>query len=37
VPSAKVVELRHANLYIFLSNQAELVREIGMFLKDYIE
>ena len=32
VPSARVVILPHANHYIFISNEAEVLREIRAFL-----
>jgi pimeloyl-ACP methyl ester carboxylesterase len=32
VPSAHVVRLPHANHYLFLSNEADVLREIGIFL-----
>jgi non-heme chloroperoxidase len=34
VPSARVVELSNANFYIFLSNEADLMRELPKFLKE---
>jgi non-heme chloroperoxidase len=33
VPSARVVELANANFYIFLSNEADLMRELPAFVK----
>lgn len=32
VPSARVVRLPHANHYVFLSNEADVLREINIFL-----
>ena len=34
VPGARIVELPGANFYIFLSNEAELVREINSFMAE---
>ena len=31
VPTARVVELSHANLYMFLSNEADVLREVRAF------
>jgi non-heme chloroperoxidase len=33
VPSARIVELSNANFYIFLSNEADLLRELETFVK----
>lgn len=33
VPSARVVELSNANFYVFLSNEADLLRELPTFVK----
>jgi hypothetical protein len=32
VPSARVVRLRHANHYVFFSNEADVLREISAFV-----
>jgi len=32
VPSARVVRLPHANHYVFLSNEADVLREMNAFL-----
>ncbi len=32
VPSARVVRLPHANHYVFVSNEADVLREINAFL-----
>jgi pimeloyl-ACP methyl ester carboxylesterase len=32
IPSARVVRLPHANHYIFLSNEADVLREMNAFL-----
>jgi hypothetical protein len=32
VPSARVVRLPHANHYIFLSNESDVIREMNAFL-----
>jgi non-heme chloroperoxidase len=32
MPSARVVRLRHADHYVFLSNEAEVLREMNAFL-----
>jgi hypothetical protein len=34
VASARVVKLSNANFYIFLSNEADLIRELPPFLKE---
>jgi non-heme chloroperoxidase len=34
VPSARVVRLPHANHYVFLSNEADVLREINAFIGD---
>ena len=34
VPSARIVELPNANFYIFLSNEADLLRELRSFVKE---
>jgi non-heme chloroperoxidase len=32
LPSARVVQLEHANHYVFLSNEADVLREMNAFL-----
>ena len=32
VPSARVVRLAHANHYVFLSNEADVLREMNAFI-----